>query len=114
MTYTVKELLANKVSADAVGWRVKRKRCGLRLRHVSHMLDYDVTALSNIELGRRPCPAHVAEALEELYSRWWDVCAAQRELEASARAMIEDGSCIDLRRAKRLPVASQRRQGVRP
>lgn len=110
MTYTVKELLANKVSADAVGWRVKRKHCGLKLRQVSRMLDYYVTSLSDIELGKRPCPAHVAEALEALYSRWWDVCQAQRELEASVRAMVEDGSCINLRVAKRAPKGSAKRQ----
>jgi hypothetical protein len=61
------------------------------------MLDYSERTLTEIELGKRPCPAHVAKALDELYARWWDTCAQQRALESQLRHMMEDGSCVDLR-----------------
>lgn len=98
MTYTIKELLANKVSADAVGWRRKRKRCGLRLTWVAHMLDVDATSLSHYELGKQVPPPYVAATLDALYARWHEACAKQRELEADLRAMIEDGTTNNHRR----------------
>jgi Helix-turn-helix domain len=87
VTYSTKELIANRVSVDALGWRAKRRKAGLRLRWVANMLGVGHSTICRVELGKQSCPQELEAALNLLYAQWAKVAEKQRALEAQFAAI---------------------------
>jgi transcriptional regulator with XRE-family HTH domain len=72
MTYSTKELTANRVDPEAVAIRTWRRKHGLRLYRLAEIAGIDYGHLHEVEIGKRPLCAVTRSRLQRVYDRWPD------------------------------------------
>lgn len=87
MTYSAKELALLQRNPEAIEWRIKRRKSGLKLTQVAHMLDLSTDHIGKIERGLCPASETTRKQLSLLYQRWEGVLAKQAELRAQVLAL---------------------------